>query len=52
MAAINNLFKLKTKVSPKPIEDETQEAREQVRITYYQSGYGASTKASFNDKVR
>ena len=51
MAAINNLFKLKTKVSPKPIEDETQEAREQVRITYYQSGYGASTKASGNATV-
>ncbi len=51
MAAINNLFKLKTKVAPKPIEDETQEAREQVRITYYQSGYGASIKASGNATV-
>ncbi|SRX54812.1 ABC transporter permease [Aequorivita sp. CIP111184] len=48
MAAINNLFKLKTKVATKPIEDETQEAREQVRITYYQNGYGASAKASGN----
>lgn len=51
MAAINNLFKLKTKVETKPIEDETQEAREQVRITYYQSGYGASIKASGNGTV-
>ncbi|WP_026452394.1 hypothetical protein [Aequorivita capsosiphonis] len=48
MAAINNLFKLKTKEATKLIEDETQEAREQIRITYYQSGYGASIKASGN----
>lgn len=48
MAAINNLFKLKTKEVPKPSEDETHEAREQIRITYYQSGYGASSKASGN----
>lgn len=48
MAAINNLFKLKTKEEPTPILDETEEAREQTRITYYQSGYGASKKANGN----
>src|SRR5690554_1130462 len=48
MAAINNIFKLKTKESTKPNDEETHEAREQIRITYYQSGYGASIKASGN----
>lgn len=48
MAAINNLFKLKVKEVPKPVEDETEDAREQTRITYYQSGYGASKKANGN----
>lgn len=48
MTAIKNLFKLKTKEVIKPNEDDTQEAREQIRITYYQSGYGASIKASGN----
>lgn len=48
MAAINKLFKLKTKVAPKPVEDDTEDAREQIRITYYQSGYGASKKANGN----
>lgn len=51
MAAINNIFKLKTKESTKPNDEETHEAREQIRITYYQSGYGASIKASGNSTV-
>ncbi|WP_242156374.1 ABC transporter permease [Aestuariivivens sediminis] len=48
MGAIKNLFKLKNNVDNKSINDHnnTEEAREQIRITYYQSGYGASTKAS------
>lgn len=47
--SIRNLFKLKPIISPKEIiNDDTIEAREQVRITYYQSGYGDSTKAQGN----
>ena len=46
MGAIKKLFKLKNSEPSKPSFDDTEEAREQVRITYYQSGYGASTKAS------
>jgi hypothetical protein len=48
MGAIKNLFKLKSNIDVKSnneIED-TIEAREQVRFTYYQSGYGASSKAN------
>ncbi|WP_452223498.1 ABC transporter permease [Lacinutrix chionoecetis] len=48
MGAIKKLFKLKSNEATKPLFDNTEEAREQVRITYYQSGYGASTKASGN----
>ncbi|WP_339700412.1 ABC transporter permease [uncultured Marixanthomonas sp.] len=50
MGAINNLFKLKK--NPEPTtngwDDTTEDAREQLRVTYYQSGYGASKKASGN----
>ncbi|WP_323787907.1 ABC transporter permease [Psychroserpens sp.] len=48
MGAIKNLFKLKSKSESKPSVEviDTEDAREQLRITYYQSGYGASTKAS------
>lgn len=46
MGAIKNLFKLKNNINTQPSEDITEDAREQIRITYYQSGYGASTKAS------
>jgi len=46
MGAIKNLFRLKNNtVSNSEIKD-TEDAREQMRITYYQSGYGASKKAS------
>tara|TARA_R110002012_G_scaffold264412_1_gene447755 strand:- start:959 stop:2218 length:1260 start_codon:yes stop_codon:yes gene_type:complete len=46
MSAIKNLFKIKNEIKlPAEIEVDTKEAREQVRITYYQSGYGASKKA-------
>ena len=50
MAAINKLFKLKkTSVSDmNPKDEDTEDAREQIRVTYYQSGYGASIKASGN----
>lgn len=46
MGAIKNLFKLKNSINTQTNEDITEDAREQIRITYYQSGYGASTKAS------
>ncbi|KGL62929.1 hypothetical protein [Polaribacter sp. Hel1_85] len=49
MEAIKNLFKLKNNTVSKQqteIGEDTEEAREQMRVTYYQSGYGASTKAS------
>jgi len=46
MKSLKNLFKLKDS-SPSALEGEnTEEAREQLRITYYQSGYGAAKKAS------
>ncbi len=50
MAAINNLFKLKKRqVSDDEIgQQDTEDAREQLRVTYYQSGYGDSKKASGN----
>ncbi|PQJ77996.1 ABC transporter permease [Polaribacter porphyrae] len=51
MEAIKNLFKLKNNpdINPqKEIVEDTEEAREQIRITYYQTGYGASIKASGN----
>ena len=50
MEVIKNLFKLKENSIAKSQIDDTEDAREQVRITYYQSGYGASTKA-FGDPV-
>ncbi|NDI98167.1 ABC transporter permease [Flavobacterium sp. LaA7.5] len=46
MDSIKNLFKLKDNSNSIPEEDSTESAREQERITYYQSGYGASIKAS------
>ncbi|QHI37080.1 hypothetical protein IMCC3317_24580 [Kordia antarctica] len=46
MNSIKNLFKLKNKTASKLDEENTEEAREQIRITYYQSGYGSSIKAS------
>lgn len=45
MEGIKNLFKLKNNTVSKPQVEDTEEAREQVRITYYQTGYGASKKA-------
>ncbi|QYJ68261.1 ABC transporter permease [Flavobacterium litorale] len=46
MDSIKNLFKLKHSSEPITEGDNTENAREQARITYYQSGYGASIKAS------
>ncbi len=46
MEGIKKLFELKKAVVSKPASENTEDAREQFRITYYQSGYGASTKAS------
>ena len=48
MGAIKKLFKLKSTEPSQTMFDNTEEAREQARITYYQSGYGAATKASGN----
>ncbi|WP_245910905.1 hypothetical protein [Nonlabens arenilitoris] len=49
MSAIKNLFKVKNEIkTPEENEVDTKEAREQVRMTYYQSGYGASKKAEGN----
>lgn len=49
MGALNNLFTLKKSISERPEEmkNHISEADDevQVRITYYQSGYGASQKA-------
>jgi predicted nucleic acid-binding Zn-ribbon protein len=46
MSSVKSLFKLKNEpVKPLFVEVDTQEAREQVRITYYQSGYGDSALA-------
>ncbi|RXG21929.1 BAR domain-containing protein [Leeuwenhoekiella aequorea] len=45
---MKNLFKLKTTLIEHKVEENIDEAREQDRITYYQSGYGASKKASGN----
>ncbi|MBN4085040.1 ABC transporter permease [Flavobacteriaceae bacterium AH-315-B10] len=46
MEAIKNLFKLKSNSVQKLTIDDTEQASEQIRITYYQTGYGASIKAS------
>lgn len=48
MGPINNLFKLKKKpeANNEPWEENTEDAREQLRVTYYQSGYGDSKKAN------
>jgi len=51
MAAINNLFKLKKPEIKNNIQEQTEEAREQIRVTYYQSGYGASIKANGEPKT-
>lgn len=46
MGALKDLFKTKTKeVSSNDKSFENDENFEQIRITYYQSGYGASSKA-------
>lgn len=46
MGALKNLFKLKNNSTNIPQTENILEASEQIRITYYQSGYGASIKAS------
>ncbi|TVZ46923.1 ABC transporter permease [Olleya sp. Hel_I_94] len=48
MEVIKNIFKLKNSEPVNSVAESTEEAREQVRITYYQSGYGASKKAEGN----
>lgn len=50
MGTINKLFKLKKKTEPTTDgwDATTEDAREQLRVTYYQSGYGASKKAYGN----
>ncbi|WP_426429953.1 ABC transporter permease [Winogradskyella sp. HB-48] len=50
MGAIKSLFKLKNPTNNKNVENNDSEDREQIRITYYQSGYGASSKA-FGDPL-
>lgn len=46
MTSIKNIFKLKNIALSQSDEGTTEDAREQIRVTYYQSGYGASKKAS------
>lgn len=45
MEAIKNLFTLKEYKESETSKEENEEAREQIRVTYYQSGYGDSKKA-------
>ena len=51
MESIKKLFTLKKSNFKIHESQDSEEDREQVRITYYQSGYGASTKASGNPVV-
>ena len=46
MKSLQELFSLKKTEEPKTIVFEEQEDREQIRITYYQSGWAASIKAT------
>tara|TARA_R110002167_G_scaffold247308_5_gene452899 strand:- start:1374 stop:2636 length:1263 start_codon:yes stop_codon:yes gene_type:complete len=46
MENIKKLFSVKKSNLDNVVDDKSEELREQIRITYYQSGYGASTKAS------
>lgn len=46
MENIKKLFTLKKSIPKDDIKENPEESKEQIRITYYQSGYGASTKAS------
>jgi len=46
MGAIKKLFTLKKNEVINTVNEDSEESREQIRITYYQSGYGAATKAS------
>jgi len=46
MESIKNLFRIKDTPRPSEGENDTEEDREQIRITYYQSGFAASAKAS------
>ncbi|MDC8002727.1 ABC transporter permease [Aureisphaera galaxeae] len=46
MENIKNLFALKKNGIEKESKSTSSESKEQIRITYFQSGYGASTKAS------
>jgi hypothetical protein len=45
MEAIKNLFKLKNNPVSEVKPTDNEVSLEQIRITYYQSGYGASIKA-------
>ncbi len=51
MESIKKLFTLKKVNIKSSFVEDNEEDREQIRITYYQSGYGASTKASGNPVV-
>lgn len=46
MGALKNIFAIKKKEEPTKSSIESEPSRDQIRITYYQSGYGASSKAS------
>jgi len=48
MGSVKNLFKLKDTAISKPIPEDTEDAREQIRVTFYQSGYGESVEAQGN----
>lgn len=45
MEALKNIFTLKEDRISESSKGESEEAREQIRVTYYQSGYGDSKKA-------
>ncbi|GAA3972728.1 MULTISPECIES: hypothetical protein [Pedobacter] len=46
MEAINKLFSLKKQLPSRELESENDNQEVQVRMSYYQSGYGASLKAA------
>jgi hypothetical protein len=48
MSSIQKLFTLKKSHDTQPKTEDTEYAEEQLRITYYQSGYGGSSKAFGN----
>ncbi|WP_282032232.1 ABC transporter permease [Winogradskyella eximia] len=46
MGALKNIFTLKKKADPIPVSNENDDSRDQIRISYYQSGFAAAQKAT------